>query len=235
MYDEIAELYLEIFPLNRAFLAFIPEFLGKPGRSVLDLGCGPGDYVDHLTRAGYRATGIDNSPGMIAQARANQQGIFYEMSFTEIHQLGSTFDAIYCVGNSLSYLSHQSMAVFLKEVRALLNPAGYFVIQVINWDKYRLTGSMDFPVQKLSDGRTFHRRYEGVDATQVIFHTWIQTGEEIPSRWSAPLYPKYQETLITEVEAARMSIENLFGDYAKSAFDPLSSPALILVAQSQES
>ena len=60
MYDQIADIYLEIFPLNQEFLAFIPEYLGKPGAKVLDLGCGPGDYVDTLSNSGYQATGVDS-------------------------------------------------------------------------------------------------------------------------------------------------------------------------------
>jgi SAM-dependent methyltransferase len=231
MYDEIADIYLEIFPINRAFLAFIPEFLGEPGNTILDLGCGPGDYVDHLSRAGYHATGIDNSTGMIAQAQANQKGTFYELSFTEIDQLDGGFDGIFCVGNSLSYLPPQELGVFLISVRGLLNPGGHFVLQVVNWDKYRLTESTDFPVQKLSDGHTFHRRYERIDSTQVIFHTSIQRGEEILGAWAAPLYPKYQAEVTGKLEAAGLQLTGVFGDYAKSAFTPLTSPALILSAQ----
>jgi glycine/sarcosine N-methyltransferase len=230
MYDEIADIYLEIFPINREFLAFIPEFLGKPGAAVLDLGCGPGDYFDYLVQAGYRATGIDNSPGMIVQARANKQGAFYDLSFSQIDQLSGSFDGIYCVGNSLSYLPPQEMTPFLKDVRRLVNPSGHFVLQVINWDQYALTGTKDFSVQKLSNGRTFHRRYERIDSSQVIFHTSIQKGDEIQGTWVAPLYPKYLHAVVAEIEAAGLKVKNVFGDYQKTQFDSQSSPAMILVA-----
>jgi SAM-dependent methyltransferase len=231
MYDEIADIYLEIFPINRDFLAFIPKYIGHLGATVLDLGCGPGDYIDYLIRASYLATGIDNSPGMIAQARANKQGTFYQFSFTELDQLQGGFDCIYCVGNSLSYLPPQEMASFLKEILRLLNPSGHFILQVVNWDKYHLTGTTDFPVQKLSDGRSFHRRYERIDSTQVIFHTSIQKGDIILGAWAAPLYPKYQEAVVAEVGAVGLTIKNIFGDYQKTHFDPATSPAMILVTQ----
>ena len=48
MYNQIADIYLEIFPLNQAILNLYPYYLGRPGAKVLDLGCGPGDYVDAL-------------------------------------------------------------------------------------------------------------------------------------------------------------------------------------------
>lgn len=231
MYNEIADIYLEIFPINQAFLAFILDYLGQTGANVLDLGCGPGDYVDYLAHAGYHATGIDNSPGMITQAQAKKQGTFYQLAFTQIGQLSDSYDVIYCVGNSLSYLASQEMVPFLKDVQHLLKPNGYFVFQVINWDQYALTGTKDFAVQKLADGRTFHRGYERIDSSQVIFHTSIQMGDEIQGIWAAPLYPKYQHAVETEVEAVGLTVKDVFGDYQKTQFDPHSSPAMILVAQ----
>jgi SAM-dependent methyltransferase len=233
MYNEIADMYLEIFPLNRAFLALLPEYIGGPGTAVLDLGCGPGDYVDHLTRSGFRATGIDNSTGMIRQARASKQGDFYELSFTEIDQLKGHFDCIYCVGNSLSYLPSGAVPSFIAGIRDLLNSSGRFILQVVNWDKYHLTGSANFDVIALSDGRTFHRRYEDIDSTQVIFHTMIQKEGEIQGSWSAPLFPKYQQAMVEALLAAGLTVTGQFGDYRKSPFEPDSSPALILTAQKQ--
>ena len=116
MYDEIADIYLEIFPLNQAFLNFIPEYLGKPGSHVLDLGCGPGDYVDTLSNSGYRATGIDSSSTMITQAQAQKKGLFFNYSYTEINQLDGGFNCAYCIGNSLSYLPGDITQSFFKDV-----------------------------------------------------------------------------------------------------------------------
>jgi glycine/sarcosine N-methyltransferase len=231
MYDQIADIYLEIFPLNQAFLAFLPEYLGAPGASILDLGCGPGDYVDQLTRLGYQATGIDNSPGMIAHAKANKKGTFFELSFTQISQLEEQFDCIYCVGNSLSYLPLEVIPSFMADIRRLLNDRGRFMLQMVNWDKYQFTGSANFNVIRLSDGRTFHRRYEYIDSTQVIFHTTIQKEGEIEGSWSAPLFPKYQQVMVEALQAAGLTVTGQFGDYQKSPFEPDSSSALILTAQ----
>ena len=233
MYDQIADIYLEIFPLNQAFLAFIPAYLGAPGKSVLDLGCGPGDYVDHLSRAGYNATGIDNSEGMIAQAKTSKQGSFYELSFTEIGQLSGFFDCIYCVGNSLSYLPAKEIPPFMLNVQRLLSKGGKFILQVVNWDKVQQTGTANFDVIKLSDGRTFHREYEQVNSQQVLFHTAIRQGKEIQYSWEAPLYPKLHAPMVEAFKAADLAVTGQFGDYQKNLFDPTSSPAFIMTAQKE--
>lgn len=233
MYNEIADIYLEIFPLNQDFLSFLPSYLDKPGAALLDLGCGPGDYVDVLSHQGYHAVGIDNSQTMIAQAKAQKQGQFHNLSFTEIGQLEGTFAGAYCIGNSLSYLPQADMQPFLKDLVQMLDPAGFFILQVVNWDRFFHTQSSDFPVKPLSGGRTFHRHYEWIDRSKVIFHTEIQKDGETITSWADPLYPKYFQATLNDLQTAGLSIQGKYGDYARSAFDPESSPAMILVAHKE--
>lgn len=233
MYDDIAEIYLEIFSINQAFLDFIPEYLGPPGNTVLDLGCGPGDYVDALSRAGYRVTGIDSSAGMIAQARS-KRGTFYRRSFTDVGQLGGPFDCAYTIGNSLSYLPPEAVVPFFRDLHRLMNPGGFFVIQVVNWDRFRRMNASDFPVKPLSGGRSFHRRYAWLSPSKVIFHTAVRRGDETLGEWADPLYPLYAAETVARLEEARWTVIGQFGDYQKAPYDPQSSPALILVSRAVE-
>ena len=119
----------------------------------------------------------------------------------------------------------------MADIHRLLTARGRFVLQVVNWDKYRRTGSMDFDAIQLSDGRTFHRSYELFDETQVIFHTEIRKDGEAQNSWAAPLHPKYQRETEKAIQAAGLTVTGQFGDYQKSPFEPDSSPALILTAQ----
>jgi hypothetical protein len=123
------------------------------------------------------------------------------------------------------------MKTFLKNLTELLSDKGYFLVQVVNWDKFRQTGSLEFPIKTLVDGRTFHRRYELTEKSTVIFHTELRKDGEILNSWSDTLYPIYLNTFRQDISEAGMTIIGVFGDYQKSPFDPLSSPALILVAQ----
>ena len=231
MYDDIADIYLEIFPLNQAFLDFLPDYLGDPGSAVLDLGCGPGDYVDVLSHLGYHSVGIDSSTVMIKRAQEERQGTFLNLTFSEINQLQGDFACVYCVGNSLSYLQPNDLPAFYQEVFRLLVPSGVFILQVVNWHKSRETRSSDFSDNPLSEGRSFHRRYEWVDDSQVIFHTEIRKDGKTQKSWADSLYPKYYEAVMADLQSAGLDVIAQLGDYKRASFDPESSPALILVAQ----
>ena len=113
----------------------------------------------------------------------------------------------------------------------LLKPSGIFILQVVNWDRHRETRSSDFPINNLSEGRTFHRSYEWIDDSQVIFHTEIRKDGKTQMFWVDSLYPKYYEAVTADLQCAGLVVDAQYGDYKRSPFDPESSPALILIAQ----
>lgn len=51
-------------------LAFPDFWKGFPGQHVLEIGCGTGRHTARLLAAGKQVTGVDQSPGMLAMARA---------------------------------------------------------------------------------------------------------------------------------------------------------------------
>jgi len=231
MYNQIVSIYSEIFPTNEDFVAFITACLGPSGSSVLDLGCGPGDYVDLFSKSGYRVAGIDSSQLMIEHARKTKQGAFYPYSFEEIGKLEESFHCIFSIGNSLSYLPGKQRQGFLAHIFSMQKEGGKLVVQVINWDQYLLSGFKDFDVKTLRDGRKFHRRFERTPEDVVLFHTELRLGEKILEAWSAPLYPIISENFKKELAYAGYSISGIYGDYKKTPFIPGSSPALIVTAE----
>ena len=231
MYDDIVGIYAQIFPLNQVLLDFLHKYLPEGGGRVLDLGCGPGEMVGHLASEGYHAVGIDRSEGMISAAKARHEGIFYPYGFNEIHQLQSPFNFIYCVGNSLSYLPNNQFDDFMAKISGLLLDGGTFLVQVVNWDRFLGQGQFDFEVKPLSDGRSFHRRYEPGEGGTVLFHTWLQLGKQVLGEWIDLLYPKTSEFLQEAVSGAGMSPLRMYGNFESDGFDPKESPALIMTAR----
>jgi len=231
MYDDIVPIYSEIFPLNEDFLQFLPGYLGPAGSAVLDLGCGPGDYVDLLQQRGWQAVGIDSSPAMISHAQREKQGTFYPYGFEDINRLEGSFHCIYSIGNSLSYLAPELRPGVLAALADMHEPGGTLILQVINWDLYLRSGTREFPVKDLSGNRQFHRRYAKCTEGEVIFHTEITRDGHVEQAWSASLYPLRAADLVDDATAAGYEINGLYGDYSKAGFDPDGSQALIVTAR----
>ena len=95
-----------------------------PGRSVLELGCGTGIFLEKIAASGARITGIDLSADLLAKCAARMRGASNvrlirgnaeQMPFAE-----GTFDAVY--GSSI--LHHLGLEAALAEVRRVLRPGG---------------------------------------------------------------------------------------------------------------
>ncbi len=83
-YDRIAARYAEEFfdelrdkPDD---VAWLDRFVGavRPGGTVLDIGCGPGQTCAYFRGTGIEAVGIDLSEGMIREARARLPEVRFE-------------------------------------------------------------------------------------------------------------------------------------------------------------
>jgi SAM-dependent methyltransferase len=97
----------------------------KPGARVLDVGCGSGTFTGLLAERGYKASGIDISPKLVALARRK----FPAIDFHEGDAENLPFDAGQFDGVLLSGLVHHfpDPRRLAAEVFRVLRPGGRFV------------------------------------------------------------------------------------------------------------
>jgi 2-polyprenyl-3-methyl-5-hydroxy-6-metoxy-1,4-benzoquinol methylase len=119
-----------------------PMYLGKVLKhlsrdrtiqTVIDVGCGGGDFASGLAGAGYNVYGIDLSEDAIAAARARQIGHFavssaYDSLTAPFKQ--TAFDAAVCIETIEHLYSPQKLA---QKVREALRPGGLFVVTTPYW------------------------------------------------------------------------------------------------------
>ncbi|NUS40249.1 MAG: methyltransferase domain-containing protein, partial [Terrabacter sp.] len=75
-YASLLEAELARSPLDRALLGHFAELvLTEGGGPVVDAGCGPGRITGHLRSLGLDVSGVDLSPGMVAEARRRHPDI----------------------------------------------------------------------------------------------------------------------------------------------------------------
>ena len=153
-FDRIAERYEgEIFTLNTVpEVDFIIEELKlKSGDSVLDIGCGTGRHSIELARRGFRVTGVDISPGMLAVARKNADKAGVQVEFVECAAQDfaavKQYDAVLslcegalCLIDDDDDIWSRDMAI-LANMAAALKDDGRFLVTVLN--AFRLVRSIN--------------------------------------------------------------------------------------------
>ena len=102
---------------------------------ILDVGTGPGFFAIILSKAGYETIGIDCSPGMIQQAKANAQrekasAKFKVMDSHSMDFPDNTFDLI--LSRNVTWTLHNPIKAY-KEWQRVLKPGGRLLIFDANW------------------------------------------------------------------------------------------------------
>jgi SAM-dependent methyltransferase len=109
--------------------AFVAELGGaaldlldaQPGERILDIGCGDGTLTKKIVERGATVLGIDNSPEMIAAARAN--GIDAVLMAAEDIPFSSDFDAAFS-NATLHWILEKEQAA--RAIFRALKPGGRF-------------------------------------------------------------------------------------------------------------
>lgn len=95
----------------------------RPGQSVLDLGCGPGDVSALLAQQDLRVTGVDQNAELLAVARAaHPQCRFEQQDLVEIKLPPGSFDGLWC---SFTAAYFPDFAAVLARWCTLLKPRAW--------------------------------------------------------------------------------------------------------------
>ncbi|MBY5856079.1 class I SAM-dependent methyltransferase [Rhizobium ruizarguesonis] len=81
----------------------ISRYGPAPCREILDVGCGTGRDLAFLTGLGFQCHGVDIERAMIDYARRTYPGASYRTHDMRSVRLGRRFDAILCLGSTLTY------------------------------------------------------------------------------------------------------------------------------------
>ena len=141
LYDHGATLYREMWEVNgsdnKTHLEYIQkflEFVSRPG-NILSAACGAGRYDGILSEAGHTVLGIDQSGGMLAQAREHfQQEYFPRLRYEKIGlqemDFHAEFDGIICVEAS-EHICPEDYPGILCTFHEALKPGGllYFTAE----------------------------------------------------------------------------------------------------------
>jgi len=228
-------------------LPFMIEKLHEAqSKIILDAATGTGMHAIALAQCGFTTSGADLSPGMIERARVNAASASIQVRF-EIAGFGTlsrvfgegSFDALLCLGNSLPHLlSLPELSTTLVDFAACLQRGGLLLLQNRNLDAVMAHHERWMEPQAYIDGDTqwvFQRFYDFDPDGLLTFNmvTLKKTGHDswTQSVTTSRLRPLLKDELIASLTAAGFAVRYIYGSMTGEAFEPETSPNLVVVAR----
>jgi SAM-dependent methyltransferase len=212
----------------------IMGILDFKGSSILDLACGPGRHSITLAMRGFRVTGVDLSPFLLAKAkeRAEVAGVEIEWIHDDMRRFSRSkaFDLCLSMFTSFGYFENKEDDItVLRNIHDSLVSGGTCLIDVVGKEwlaKHFLPTSS----RELNDGTLMIQRREIYEDWSKIRNQWIllKDGKAKEYRFHHTIYSA-QELKDRLIEVGFDSVI-IYGDLDGSEYGP-DARRLIAIAQ----
>lgn len=242
-YETVAPFYDDMTGFERRFVVERPFFRMLVERytigSAVDAGCGTGFHSFLLSQLGVLVLGVDASHVMIANANRHAKELnspvnFHEGDFQTLAQdIAGKYDAVFCLGNSLSHLLHDDEIIAsLANFASLLKPGGHLFVQILNYDRILAKKER---VQFVKDvGNTTFVRFYDYEQKLIRFNVLRleKNGETIVDTLvSVLLRPLRKVELETMLRRVGLTDSSCFGGISLEQFVPETSKDLFIIAK----
>ncbi len=141
--------------------------LGGKHSRILDLGCGPGFYLQRLTRRGHTCLGIDFSPASIAhaQSQATAEALSIEYNQGDIRETpyGDGYDLAMLLFGEFNVFRRSDAEQFLRRICQALVPGGQIILEPQTYDAIQKNGELP---------AGWHTEAAGLFSAQP--HVWLE-------------------------------------------------------------
>jgi ubiquinone/menaquinone biosynthesis C-methylase UbiE len=192
------------------------------GGDLLDVPCGYGRHAIPLARAGYKLTGVDRSPTLLAEARRragdDRHPELVEADYRELPFPDERFDAALNLFTSLGFYGDEEDVKALSEIGRVLRPGARLVIETMHRDllvhifrehNWHLVGQGRI----LLEQRTFDPAAGVAQTTQTLIDT---NGERDSRSYSVRVYTATE--LAAMLLRAGFAEAKCYGDLDGGAF-----------------
>jgi SAM-dependent methyltransferase len=208
-----------------------------PGRSVLDIGCGPGRHLRVLEGAGAEAFGIDLSADLLAEAR--RRGRAARIARADMRTLpfrDRAFDLALLLFTTFGYFeTDEEHARVLTETRRVLRPGGRLVIDTLNSVRLR---SILVPETRRRVGAVTVTERRWIDDARSRIHKNVEVTDpddpEGPGRWTESVRLWTDDELRDLLARSGFDVLRLSGGFGGEAFSAETSERLILLSEVRE-
>lgn len=206
------------------------------GAKVLDLCCGMGRHSIAFTEAGFEVTGVDLSDVLLREAKRNDSGRIVRWVRADMRNLplAGGFDAVVNLFTSFGYFHDDCEHVqVLREVARMLKPKGRFIIDYLN-PAYMAAHLV--PRSERVDENQLITERRVIEDGYVKKHITITEADGVGEGADGGRSREYMERIklyskedfAAMLQEAGLILEQVHGDYGEDAYDPETSPRMIL-------
>lgn len=160
------------------------KYLDAPPKSILDVGCGTGRYLNYFSNGNNICTGVDYLQDMVDFARSRYDHIEFLQGDMRKFRLGRTFDFLICTGSTfLHALSNEDIQRTLETFAIHSNRGGLLILDIKNFIGF-IDVSVDKEIQSEIDVDGFRgksvttRTFDRKQQRWLWQRTWYLQGQE---------------------------------------------------------
>lgn len=222
----------------------------EAGPKVLVPACGTGGHVVALAQRGFNVLGFDADEEALDIARrkieagapliagAGGQARVQQLMMENASALGPVHDVAFCLGNALPGLSAPGqLLAALKGIAGALRPKGLLLTQNLNYDRRWKEKARFFPVLsgETAEEEVLLVKFADYEEQSINFHAMYLARKKTKGKWESTVRTSRQTPLFASVlsnvlQEAGFANLRLWGDYARSPFDPQKSNDLLIAA-----
>jgi len=152
-------------------------------KTLLDVGCGRGGFMQRMISDGVTCKGVDLSAVMVKECQA--QGLDAECA--DVREIDGKFDAVVSIFDVLNFMDKESLLSFLESVAEKLNDEGIFIADINT-----LYGFSDVAEGTMSSEN--ENEFLSVDA--IFENNELHTKFTLFQKNDDDTYTKYQDTIV---------------------------------------
>jgi cyclopropane fatty-acyl-phospholipid synthase-like methyltransferase len=95
-------------------------------KTLLDVGCGRGGFMQRMISDGVSCKGVDLSSVMVEECKA----VGLDAECVDVSEVGGTYDAVVSIFDVLNFMNNDELIKFLNAVASKLNDDGIFIADI---------------------------------------------------------------------------------------------------------
>lgn len=184
---EYIQLFGSMEPVHHADLHLVSTWADGLTGPVIDAGCGPGHWTNHLASRGREVRGVDLVPEFIARARDAYPGIRFDVgAFDRLDARTSSVGGVLS-WYSLIHYEPDGILTPLRELARVIRPGGGLLVGFFSWPSlerfpHAVVDAYRWPVSRLASEveaagfdvvETYERVEKGARPQGAIVARWL--------------------------------------------------------------